>query len=168
MVFKGIYDDFLYFDIEYQDQSEQTGYICQQEINQLSLYLSFSNKLCFSAILVSEVQEVIRWFEKIALNKSVEPKLVILHKQFYFDLLENNSNLKVIRITYDTTIPIPGMGGYSLAPGSKKEDLFNKNFFECEMDNQEIERVVKKLTAELQIELQIGWQVESKKPKPND
>ena len=168
MVFKGINDDFLNFTIEYADYSEHVGFIWQQEISQFKLYLSFWNELNFASILVSEVEDIIQWFENILLNKPVEPKLILLNDQFYFDLLKNDSNQKLIRITYDTTIPIPGVGGYSLAPGMTKEDLFKKVAIECQMDNIEIERIVKKLKTELEIELEIGLQVESKKPKPND
>lgn len=166
MIFKGQNNEVLNFDLEYYDDSEVTGFMLQSEITRLGLYLNLGNIFSDNgSILVSEVHEIIEWFEKLFLNKSVEPKLLILDNQFYFDLLENNSNSKVILITYDTTIPIPGIGGYCLPPGAKKEDFFKKTSIKCEMDNLEIERISKKLKAELEIELEIGLRVESKKLK---
>ncbi|MVO08145.1 hypothetical protein GOQ30_03070 [Flavobacterium sp. TP390] len=140
----------------------------QSEITSLRLYLNLGNIFFDNvSILVSEVQEIIEWFEKLLFNKSVEPKLLILDNQFYFDLLENDSNSKVILITYDTTIPVPGNGGYYLPSGAKKEEFFKKTSIKFEMDNLEIERISKKLKAELQVELEIGSRVESKKLKNN-
>ena len=166
MVFKGQNNEILNFDLEYYDDSEITGFMLQPEITRLGLYLNLGNIFSENgSILVSEVHEIIEWFEKLFLNKSVEPKLLILGNQFYFDLLENNSNSKVILITYDTTIPIPSIGGYYLPHGAKKEDFFKKTSIKCEMDNLEIERISKKLKAELQIELEIGLRDQTKKPK---
>jgi hypothetical protein len=166
MIFKGLNNEILHFDLEYWDGSELTGFMWQSKITRLRNYIDFGkNTYSIGSILVSEVWGIIEWFDKLLLNKPVEQKLLILDNQFYFDLIENNSNSKVVRITYDTTVPIPGIGGYSLSSGAKKEDFFKKTFIKCEMDNLEIERISKKLKAELQIELQIGLQVESKKPK---
>lgn len=165
MIFKEINNNHLHFDLEYRDDSELTGFIWQSEITRLGLYLSFSNSFTSSSILVTDVENLIQWFENLSLNQFVEPKVLIFDNQLFFDLLENNSNSKIIRVTYDRTVPITGGGAYSISPEAKKEDFFVKTSFNCEMDDLEIERIAKKLKAELQIELQIGFQVESKKPK---
>jgi hypothetical protein len=165
MIFKGLNDEILQFDLEYTDDSELTGFIWQSEISRLGLYLIFMNEYTSSSILVSDVEKVIEWFENLSLNKLVEPKILIFNDELYFDLLENNSNSKVIRITKDSTISIPGAGGYYLSSGARIEDFLKKTSINCVMDDLEIERVAKKLKSELEIELEIGLRVESKKPK---
>ncbi|WP_420572558.1 WapI family immunity protein [Kordia sp.] len=165
MIFKGLNHKHIDFSLEYFDQAELTGFYTQLEITGLSLYLQIEDALTMTSILVSEVEKIINWFEKLLLNEPVEPRLLTMNDQFYFDLVENNSDSKLIRITHDNTVPVPGVGGYSLAPGTKKEDFFKKVFVDCEMNSMEIERVVKKLRAELDIEMEIGWKVESKRPK---
>lgn len=165
MIFKGINHTNLHFDLEYRDYYELTGYIYQSEITSLHLDLSYLNMLFSTSISISEVQQLIDWFEELLLNEYIQTKLLILDNRFSLESLKSDSKLKTVRIIYDTTIPIRGMGGYYISPDAKKEDFLEKLSIECEMDNLEIERISKKLTAELQIELQIGSQVESRKPK---
>ena len=166
MVFKGVDNQQVVFNLKYYDDSEITGYIAESEIIRLHLYLEIGETLSHTSILISDVEKIIKWFERLSLNNLIEPKLLIMDNQFYFDLIENNLSSKIVRITYDTTVPVPGIGGYSLAPGYKYEDLFKKLYMECEIDNLELQRIIKELKTELQIELQIGLQVESNKPKP--
>lgn len=165
MLFKGLHHKILHFNLEYWDDAELTGFNWQSEITRLSLHLSYWNHSFGTSILVSEVWQIIKWFENLSKNTAITPKLLVLDKQLCFELLENHQNVKTVRITYDTTVPVPGIGGYSLSPGAKKEDFLDKVTIECEMDDIQLQRIIKKLTAELEIELQIGLEVESKKPK---
>ena len=165
MLFKGLNNENLHFDLAYTDYAKLTGYVGQSEITRLSLYLNYKNRQTASSILVSDVLKIIEWFENLTINKIVEQKILVFNKQLYFDLLKNNFDRKVIRITYDTTVPTSGKGAYSLSPGAKREHFSTIISVKCEMDNLEVERVVKKLKAELQIELELGNHIESKKPK---
>jgi hypothetical protein len=164
MIFKARNYEIFHFDLEYTDDSELTGYIWQSELTRLGVYLGFRNSYTSSSILVADVETLIEWFDQLLHNNSINTKVSIFNNQLYFDLLETKSNSKVIRITYDTTVPVPGIGAYSLSPGAKKEDFSKRTSIECVMDNLEIERIAKKLKSELQIELQIGLSIESKKP----
>lgn len=165
MIFKGVNGETIEFSLEYSDYSEMTGFIFRSEVTMLSLYLRIQDTLTMTGIYVLEVEKIINWFEKLLSSDAIQPRLLTLHDQFYFDVGENNSNGKVVYITYDTTVPVPGMGGYSLAPGRTEEDLFKKMSMKCEMNTIQIERVIKKLKAELTIEMEIGQRVESQKPK---
>jgi hypothetical protein len=167
MTIKGRNNENFHFGLEYQDDAELTGYIWQTEITRLCLYLNMENFQTRSSILVADVHQLIEWFEQLSKDKIVEPEVLILNNQLCFDLLKNNSNTKLIRVTYDSTVPIPGQGAFQLSPGARKEDFSKKNALQCEMDQIAIESVVTELKDELQAELEKGRHIESKKPKKN-
>jgi len=147
MIFNGIHNQLIEFRLGYHDLEELTG--IKEESDYRILYLEIEGidmSMCF---LISDVNKIIEWLEGLLLNKSIKSRLLTSDNQLYFDLLKNNLSSKVIRITYDNTIPVPGFGAYSLEPGQKKEDVFKKRFLECEMDNIELQKAVKELKIEL-------------------
>lgn len=147
MIFNGINNQIIEFRLEYHDLEQLTG--IKEKSNYRILYLAIEGINSSMCLLISDVNKIIEWFEGLLLNKSIEPKLSTLDNQLYFDLLKNNPGSKVIRITHDNTIPVPGFGAYALEPGQKKEDVFKRRFLDCEMDNMELQRIVRELKIEL-------------------
>ena len=63
--------------------------------------------------------------------------------------LRTNQNFRILRITHDTSLPVPGIGGYSLPLSVKKEDVFQKLSVECKIDDKELEGIIIQLKKEL-------------------
>lgn len=147
MRFNGIYNQTIEFRLEYHNLEELTG--IKEESDYRILHLEIEEVGMCMSFLISDVKKIIEWFEGILLNKPIEPRLLTSYNQLYFDLLKNNLSSKIIRITYDDTTPVPGFGAYSLGPGIKKEDVFKKRSLKCEMDNIELQKIVKELRIEL-------------------
>jgi hypothetical protein len=147
MIFKGTNNQIVDFQLKYHDEEALTGIKGEPIHRSLRLHIKeFIIEVC---ILISEVEEIINWFERLLLNKPVQPNLFTLDNQFYFTLIKNNLKSKIICITQNSTIPVPSMGAYSLSPGAKLEDFHKKTFVECKMDETELQRIVKELKVEL-------------------
>jgi hypothetical protein len=107
--------------------------------------LIIGNKDMYSSILISDVIELIDWFEKFLLNKTVDSHLSIYHGQLCFDLLNDDADSKTIRITHDGSIPIPGNGGYS----GNLDYMLKTHFVEYEISLKELNRIIIDLKKEL-------------------
>lgn len=96
-------------------------------------------------IMLSEILEILDWFKGLLLKIPVKPDLSILHNRFYLNLLKNDPHSKTVRITYDGTVPIPGVGGYS----GNIEYFLRTYVIECEMNDNELRNIVVNLIDEL-------------------
>ena len=123
--------------------------ILNENSETLPIVVGIGTDVWNSTILISEVEKIIDWFEGLLMDKEIPSKILILENQFYFDLLENNKKYKILRITHDTTVPIPGIGGYSLPAGVKEEDVFKKLSVECKYDFEELKTITIQLKEEL-------------------
>lgn len=130
----------------YDDIEEMTGFKSEPISHGLNLVIHghYIHDI-LTSISLSEILDVIDWFKGLLLKIPVKPELYILHNQLYFNLLKNDSHSKLIRITYDGTVPVPGVGGYS----GNIEDFMKTYVMECEMDDHELRRIVVDLIDEL-------------------
>lgn len=116
----------------------------------IGLKLEIGNLEVITSIFISDVKKMIDWFDSLLLNKLVEPKLLVLHSQLSFDLVQANSSFNIVRITYHGTIPVPGIGGRS---GYIDESLL-KDFVECRMNTNELKKIIIDLKSELHCSLE--------------
>ncbi|WBX75326.1 hypothetical protein PG911_11730 [Tenacibaculum ovolyticum] len=138
---------------------EQTGYVYTEkpQLTRLPINLGFDNHIWQQSILISDIEQVIEWFDSLLLNNVVKDIILTNDKQLKFELLENNPNYKKVKITHDSSIPVQGMGAYSLAPGLKYEDVFKKLSIEYEMDRAELQRIVEELKNEFNDSNRVVW-----------
>jgi hypothetical protein len=164
MVFKGVNDQTIEFSLKYVDNYyEHTGFIHQSDVTHLIVTIAIGNRIPETGMIITEIESIIEWFTALLLNTEVESKLLIMNDRFYFELLENTEHLKIVRITYDNTVPVPGVGGYSLSPGLKYEDAFKKTAIDFEFTPESIYTIIHDLSTELQTEFEIGFESEMKK-----
>ncbi|WP_299840307.1 hypothetical protein [uncultured Tenacibaculum sp.] len=162
MIIRGINDNEFTFTLNFVKLSkvcEQTGYIYTEKpkLTSLPINLGIDYHIWQKSILISDIKQVIKWFESLILNNMTQEIILINDKQLQFELLENNTSYKKIRITHDSSIPVPGLGGYSLSPGLKYEDVFKKLSIESEMNTSELQRIVDELTNELNDSNRVVW-----------
>ena len=162
MIIKGANGNKFTFTLRFVTLSkvcEQTGYVYTKKpvLTKLPLDVGIDNHIWQQSILISEIEQVIKWFENLLLNNVEEDVIEVYYKQLKFELLKHNPNFKKIRITHDSSIPIPFMGGYSLATGFKYEDVFKKISIEFEMDVTEQKRIVQELVNELNDSNRVLW-----------
>jgi hypothetical protein len=98
-----------------------------------------------TGIYLSEIDNIIEWFESILLNKHIEPNFFFYHEQFQFYLLKKDGNLNKIQLNFDGIKPIPSCGGSS---GNLK-DFMKKYNLEFDIDNHEIKKIVTELNSKL-------------------
>jgi len=144
--------EFTLFEFNYENFEEVTGLkwdFTNGKSKTLPIDVGIGTDIWSSSILISEVEKIINWFEGLSIGKEIHSKILVLDNQFYFDLLENNQNFKILRITHDTSVHVLGIGGYSLPPGVKKEDVFKKLSIEYKIDDEELEKIIIQLKEEL-------------------
>ncbi len=155
MIFKATNNqtaEFTLVEFDYENFQETTGIkwdFTKEKSETLPIYIGIGIDVWSSSILISEVEKIIDWFEGLLIDREIPSKISVLDNQFYFDLLENNQNSRILRITHDTSLPVPGIGGYSLPLGAKKEDVFKKLSVECKIDDKELEGIIIQLKKEL-------------------
>jgi hypothetical protein len=148
MIFNGINNQKLEFQLRLFDRDEwelMTGLRTIMEPYDIGLRLDVVNIEVLTSIYVSDVEKMIQWFDGLLVNKLVENKLLVLHNQLSFDLLQNNPNFNTIRIVYDGTLPVPGIGGCS----EHIDDSLQKDCIECKMDSEDLDRIIIELKNEL-------------------
>lgn len=163
MIIKGTNKSKFIFNLRFVVLSkvcEQTGltYTDKPQLTSLPIDLGIDNHIWQKNILISDIEQIIKWFQSLLLNNIAQETILTNEKQLQFELLENNLNYKKIKITYDTTVPIPGMGGYSLAPGLKYEDVFNKQSIESEINTTELQKIVEELINEFNDSNRVVWE----------
>lgn len=144
--------EFTLYEINYEEFNEHTGLkwdLTKEKPEELFIDVGIGSDIWSSLILISEVKQIIDWFKALLIDKGIPSKILVLDNQFYFDLLENNQNFKILRITHDTSVTVLGNGGFSLSPGLTKEDVFKKLSIECKIDDKELERIIIQLKKEL-------------------
>ncbi|WP_445711725.1 hypothetical protein [Flavobacterium sp.] len=162
MIIKGTNKNKFTFTLSFVKLSkicEQTGYVYTEkpQLTSLPIDLGIDDHIWQQSILISDIEQVIEWFESLLLNKVVKEIILANDKQLQFELLENKPNYKKVKITHDSSISVPGMGAYSLAPGLKYEDVFKKISIESEMDRAELQRIVEELINEFNDSNRVIW-----------
>jgi hypothetical protein len=148
MIFNGINNQKLEFQLRLFDKDEwelMTGLKTITEPYDIGLRLDMDNLEVFTSISVFDVKKMIHWFDNLLLNKSAERKVSVLHNQLSFDLIQNDSNFNTIRIVYDGTLPVPGIGGFS----EHIDDSLQKDCIECKTDNENLRKIIIQLKDEL-------------------
>lgn len=148
MIFNGINNQKLEFKLLLFDRDEwelMTGLRTITEPYNIGLRLDMVKIEVLTSIFISDVNKMIQWFDSLHVKKSVEYKLLVLHNQLTFELLRNNANFNIIRIEYDGTLPVPGIGGGS----GYIDDYLLKNSIECKMENEDLNRIIIELKDEL-------------------
>ncbi|WP_343663043.1 WapI family immunity protein [Chryseobacterium mucoviscidosis] len=150
MIFKGINGQNVEFRLISFDPKEfelMTGIKLEDDYEpyDVGFNLIIGNRDMLASILISDVVKIVDWFEDLLNNKDVDLKLSVYHGQLSFDLLKNDFAKKIIRITNDGSVPIPGVGGYS----GNLNEILKAYFVECEMDGKELETIIMDLKKEL-------------------
>ncbi|UFH33429.1 hypothetical protein LNP04_06900 [Chryseobacterium sp. C-71] len=148
MIFNGINNQKIEFKLLLFDRDEwelMTGSTTITEPYDIGLRLDMVKIEVLTSIFISDVNKMIQWFDGLHVKKSVEYKLFVLHNQLTFELLQNNADFKTIRIEYDGTLPVPGIGGCS----EYIDDSLQKDCIECKLDNENLNRIIIELKNEL-------------------
>lgn len=148
MIFNGTNNKKIEFQLLLFDRDDwelMTGLRTITEPYDIGLRLDMLKIEVFTSIYISDVNKMIQWFDDLQMNKSVECKLLVLHNQLTFELLQNNANFNIIRIEYDGTLPVPGIGGGS----DYIDDSLEKDCIECKLDNENLDRIIIELKNEL-------------------
>ena len=85
------------------------------------------------------LKDIIEWFEKLSNDIETDSdSLVFMEPNLEFELIKNQSDLKTMRIIFDL----------ESRPQNANDD--KEYYVDCEMDNEELKKVAKELTKELE------------------
>lgn len=150
MIFKGINNQKVEFTLLPFDPHEfelMTGIKVRDDFEHyhVSFKLINGNEDMIASLFISDVIKMVDWFEDLSSNKNVDSTLSVYYGQLCFDVLKNNPDIKSIRITYDGSVHIPGLGGYS----GDLEEILKMDVVECEMNKGQLQKVARELKNEL-------------------
>lgn len=142
MIFKGINNQTVEFKITNYQFPEITD--CEYDSNWLLVYLKVKSdcgnwETIDPSLLVRDLKDIIEWFEQLSNDIETDSySLVFMEPNLEFELIKNQSDLKTVRIIFDL----------ESRPQNANDD--KKYYVDCEMDNEELKKVAKELTKELE------------------
>ena len=141
MIFKGVDNQSVEFRITNYEFPNITD--CEYDSNWLLIYLNVKSK-CGNwktidpSLLTSDVKRIIKWLNELSMNKTTEKNLSFLEPNLEFNLIQNQIDLKTVRISFD------------LESRPKTADDEKEYYVDCELNNTELKKVAEELSQELE------------------